>query len=459
MNYTRKQQQLADDAIADTDAEISMMVSMGFSADQAAEALNATNGNIDQAIDHLLSGGKKQDSLPFAVKRSAFHASPDNMDTAAPSKNENMISQGAVIPSRRNNDTLRRGTSRERPRLQVATEHLSTPSLGMMVISKETTPSCMHPDNIFEDVESQVRAEEDAHATNQESQSRYPGAVAVQVTNTTSRGEDFTITGGSVLPVTAQIVHTTEDYKLLEEQVRQQGEQLQRVLAGMENAVVAEVISSNEEVQDEEAPTSIPGREEPTPTMTEPSSAATRPRRKWISLAVLTLVVICVGIALGVAIPMTKKSTIPQPASVGPIPTQAAPTSGSQDSLMALISSVSLDGGTALQTPSTPQNDALNWLAGNANLDTYSDTKKIQRYVLATLYYSTNGDGWDNNTGWLSDSDECGWYTDAAVFGEYMCSKGAVIGIDFFDTISGNNLFGTIPDELALLSDSLGECS
>jgi len=46
--------------------------------------------------------------------------------------------------------------------------------------------------------------------------------------------------------------------------------------------------------------------------------------------------------------------------------------------LTALLASVSLDGGTALQTPLTPQNEALKWLAENTNLDTSSDEQKIQ---------------------------------------------------------------------------------
>jgi len=48
--------------------------------------------------------------------------------------------------------------------------------------------------------------------------------------------------------------------------------------------------------------------------------------------------------------------------------TTPAPTTVPQDPFTALLSSVSLDGGAALQTSSTPQNDALTWLAGNTNL-------------------------------------------------------------------------------------------
>jgi hypothetical protein len=78
------------------------------------------------------------------------------------------------------------------------------------------------------------------------------------------------------------------------------------------------------------------------------------------------------------------------------------------DTLTTLLSSVLLDGGGALQTHSMPQNTVLNWLAGNADLESYSgDQKKI-------LYFSTNGDNWLVKTNWLSDRDECtDWYHDA----------------------------------------------
>ena len=36
-----------------------------------------------------------------------------------------------------------------------------------------------------------------------------------------------------------------------------------------------------------------------------------------------------------------------------------------------------------------------------------------QRLALANLYYSTGGPDWSNNTGWLTDSPECEWYSSA----------------------------------------------
>jgi hypothetical protein len=113
--------------------------------------------------------------------------------------------------------------------------------------------------------------------------------------------------------------------------------------------------------------------------------------------------------------------------------------------LESLLIPVSLDNGTALRTPSTPQNNALNWLAININLDFYSDAQKIQRYALATLFFSTNGASWLTKDGWLSNSDECAWYSDAD--SSFCDENGSVKDL----SLSYNNLVGTIPKEIALM--------
>ena len=114
--------------------------------------------------------------------------------------------------------------------------------------------------------------------------------------------------------------------------------------------------------------------------------------------------------------------------------------------LSLLISSASFDGGAALQTTSTPQNDAYLWLAGNANLNTYADEQKVQRYVLALLYYATTGDSWSSNSNWLSDLDESSWYGVSTDVADQVTNL----------VLGSNNLNGTIPSELAVLSNSLG---
>lgn len=123
--------------------------------------------------------------------------------------------------------------------------------------------------------------------------------------------------------------------------------------------------------------------------------------------------------------------------------------------LIELLSNASYDGGTALSTQSTPQSNALNWLAGNANLANYTDETKLQRFALATLFYSTTGYKWDNYDGWLSDKKECDWYNEAD---EPFCSSdgNVVLKLDL-GGFGGNHLEGGIPEEIGLTS--LGKCN
>ena len=199
-------------------------------------------------------------------------------------------------------------------------------------------------------------------------------------------------------------------------------------------------------------------------------------RLKLVGIVIGHLIV--VGVVLGTVLPMifnkaTRDSSVPAAGtSPGPSPTillmptfdttpAASPTPepSTAPSVMTLeptlppvqlpldelLSSVSFDGGAALRSSFTAQAVAFNWLRNNTFLDTYSDEKRIQRYSLATVYYSSNGDSWDNNTGWLSDVDECYWFNTA--FGGFCSSDGIVVELDIMD----NGMDGTIPEEIALL--------
>lgn len=155
-------------------------------------------------------------------------------------------------------------------------------------------------------------------------------------------------------------------------------------------------------------------------------------RQRYCVLGFIGLILATVTIVL--AIVFTRKPpNIPSPS---PVP----------NDLITLISSVSADNGAALTKPTTPQSQALSWLASNSKLSTYDDRQKIQRYALAVFYYSANGASWYENDGWLSDNDECdGW-------ARIDCSEnGEVVHI----VMEANNIAGTMPIEMALLP--LGE--
>lgn len=95
----------------------------------------------------------------------------------------------------------------------------------------------------------------------------------------------------------------------------------------------------------------------------------------------------------------------------------------------------------------TPQNRAYQWLEADAALQDLSDVKLVQRFALATFYYSTNGDEWFNNGSWLEALDECLWYTDSST--AFNCDGDIFTTLEF----NKNNIGGTLPSELAMLTN------
>ncbi|KAL3925923.1 MAG: hypothetical protein SGILL_000066 [Bacillariaceae sp.] len=101
----------------------------------------------------------------------------------------------------------------------------------------------------------------------------------------------------------------------------------------------------------------------------------------------------------------------------------------------------------ALRRASSPQRKAFDWLLNNTMLASYPLPRRLQRYALATLYFSTGGEKrWNKNFGWLSDEDECEWFS--------MEIEVPVCGENGFKilSLSSNSLRGTLPLEISLLS-------
>jgi hypothetical protein len=170
-----------------------------------------------------------------------------------------------------------------------------------------------------------------------------------------------------------------------------------------------------------------------------------RRKHRWIVSGSVMLALAILGIALGVTLGRKSQPSL-TPGSAAPTP---SPTSVSFASLKALVESVSFDGGATLSDPLSPQYKALKWLDGNEKLEEYSIQRRLQRYTLAVFYYSTNGENWTESGGWLTDEDECTWFSEA---NNTVCDGNG----DYFElNFERNNLVGSLPSELALLSDSL----
>ena len=105
--------------------------------------------------------------------------------------------------------------------------------------------------------------------------------------------------------------------------------------------------------------------------------------------------------------------------------------------------------GKSIYDNTTHEHDALVWLA-------YSDPKPldatahideiIERFVLANFYFSTGGDGWNQQSNFLSKKSVCEWNDKTS--GVFCNDNKQVSKI----LLPENNLNGTIPHDIGLLS-------
>ena len=163
------------------------------------------------------------------------------------------------------------------------------------------------------------------------------------------------------------------------------------------------------------------------------------------SLTGLTPGPFCFACILGL-FPTTSPSQAPV---IGPdIPTVAVPTGSptTQESELFQLICDQIPDCSVLRDTSTPQGQAFAWLEQPANSAIFTDTKKIQRYALATLYFSTSGPEWSTSTFWLSSVDECLWFSTTSgsactdVTREYQALE-----------LEKNILTGSLPFEISLL--------
>jgi hypothetical protein len=108
---------------------------------------------------------------------------------------------------------------------------------------------------------------------------------------------------------------------------------------------------------------------------------------------------------------------------------------------------------------SSPQYQALNWMANSGDGADIIQSESIQgatpyiiqRYILAVLYYSTTGVGWNKQYDFLTNTNECEWGVGANNgFNVIDCNNdGFVTLINLWQ----NQLMGVIPTELVHLTN------
>ena len=154
------------------------------------------------------------------------------------------------------------------------------------------------------------------------------------------------------------------------------------------------------------------------------------------------------------SIPTTIPTTLPTQT-----PESSYPTTGllADLTLGAFLAQISFDGGLALSNVASPQYAAYQWLENDPSLDFYENKRIIQRYAMATVYYSLGGPGWLRNDGWASAQSECAWFSRVD---RGVCRRGGrrlQRDSEMFTVrrlvLYYNNLTGTIPPEIGLLTD------
>ena len=153
--------------------------------------------------------------------------------------------------------------------------------------------------------------------------------------------------------------------------------------------------------------------------------------------------------------PNSPTTSAPVPNPTGTPPTVSPPSAGAptpQTNLLNLVLEAFPGSEGALQDLNSPQSRALAWLESPANSGVSSEEQFLQRYSLAVLYYASNGDGWINNNAWLTNANECSWWSNAP---DVCDSAGRYVAVD----LAENNLQGSIPAELSALSASMRQLS
>mmetsp|Transcript_26969 Transcript_26969/g.56758 ORF Transcript_26969/g.56758 Transcript_26969/m.56758 type:complete len:708 (+) Transcript_26969:166-2289(+) len=105
--------------------------------------------------------------------------------------------------------------------------------------------------------------------------------------------------------------------------------------------------------------------------------------------------------------------------------------------------------GNALYDPQTPQHKAARWISDVDQMD-LNHPGFEQRYAMAVFYYSTDGDNWQTQDGWLKEGSECNWH---GIQGLGNCLEGCTNDGDICGiTMKYNRISGSIPSEMGILT-------
>jgi Leucine-rich repeat (LRR) protein len=227
--------------------------------------------------------------------------------------------------------------------------------------------------------------------------------------------------------------------------------QEQSLLQSARNAPLPTILDADKEQRDASNESSPNG---------SPKSAVVSEDNFWLDNRVLLLVsiVIClmIGGMVGLILWSTRDNNVTQDddgfitESPTSEPTQAdlptsEPTREPDESLMIFQSALpDYTVEVLMDQQSSPQLQAYDWVTSEEQFADLPLDRQLLRFALATLYYATGGDEWSNNGGWLTPLNECFWWTNTG----NSCQGTEYASLQ----LSENNLEGTLPLELGLLS-------
>lgn len=149
------------------------------------------------------------------------------------------------------------------------------------------------------------------------------------------------------------------------------------------------------------------------PVLVEGRPETPNRRRVWLILLGLLTLGVAVGISVGITENRPKESASQSANDVAPTapPTLAPTTVAILEDFLSSLPDPTRNMIDAY--PSSPQAKAFAWLSRpqHPRYESREMWRFMQRFALATLYYSTEGDLWRKNAGWLNETvSECEWW-------------------------------------------------
>ncbi|CAB9524934.1 Leucine Rich Repeat [Seminavis robusta] len=265
----------------------------------------------------------------------------------------------------------------------------------------------------------------------------------------------------------AQAGTGTDEENPVVQQRRPPQEQLQNRMPAAENGTDGLAVANPVQGQDVHNPIDLPTAQDYNFEASRQRNEKTVAFKRNILLAVILMIALIAVLVAALCKPTNPSyvividDTMHPTSSPSPAPTS---TLSFEDHVLSLLPDHSIGD---IQNPQSSQFKALHWILDG---DTTLPNERIQqRFALATLYHSTSGEKWAENSNWLNHSvHECAWYnknnfaskdTLQYVYPGYLAnfeppmptscdSNGHYTNL----WLDQNNLVGQLPRELYLLT-------